>query len=274
MRVMITGASGYIGAKLFQDLREHHEVVGTFFGNKLFTDLRQLDVTDRGAVLATTSKVNPDVIVHAAAIASGSRCEQEPDVAIDTNSAGTEHVVEAANLCGARVMYVSSLGALEPHTVYGETKFMGEESAKHARVGYSILRLSVTFGCSPNTRNDRPFNRILRTLSEGQPVLYDNTWRFRPTYLQHVSATIRALLERRIDGRTVTIVVPELKSMFEIASDILRPFGKTVMAVEQNEARVEDVREPMVSGLPTCSYSEMIDGITREIRARGLVGIS
>ena len=50
MKILITGASGYVGARIFEDLRGHHDVTGTFQRNKFFTDLRQLDITDRKTV--------------------------------------------------------------------------------------------------------------------------------------------------------------------------------------------------------------------------------
>ncbi|MCD4844064.1 MAG: sugar nucleotide-binding protein [Methanosarcinales archaeon] len=272
MKILITGASGYVGARIFEDLRGHHDVTGTFQRNKFFTDLRQLDITDRKTVLETISDANPDLIIHAAAIPSRGRCEKNPHKATATNASGTENVVEAANMNNAKIIYISSLGAIEPVTQYGKTKLIGEGHAKNARMGYNILRLSVTFGYSTNTHNDRPFNRIIRTLREGKPISYDNAWKFPPTYLRHVSATIQVLLEKKIENRTIAVAVPELKSMYEIASDILKPFGK---AIEPNDGgkmgrRVENIPESSDLEFPMCSYKEMIQAITQEIKENGL----
>ena len=272
MKILITGASGYVGARIFEDLRGHHDVTGTFQRNKFFTDLRQLDITDRKTVLETISDANPDLIIHAAAIPSRGRCEKNPHKATATNASGTENVVEAANMNNAKIIYISSLGAIEPVTLYGKTKLIGEGYAKNTRMGYNILRLSVSFGYSPNTHNDRPFNRIIRTLREGKPISYDNAWKFPPTYLRHVSATIQVLLEKKIENRTIAVAVPELKSMYGIASDILKPFGK---AIEPNDGgkmgrRVENLPESSDLEFPMCSYKEMIQAITQEIKENGL----
>lgn len=272
MKILITGASGYVGARIFEDLRGHHDVTGTFQRNKFFTNLRQLDITDRKAVLETTLDINPDLIIHAAAIPRRVSCEKNPHEAIATNAYGTENVVEAANMNNAKIIYISSLGAVEPVTLYGKTKLMGEGHVKNTRMGYNILRLSVSFGYSPNTHNDRPFNRIIRTLREGKPISYDNSWKFPPTYLGTVSATILVLLEKRIENRTIAVAVPELKSKFEIASDILKPFGKAIEPKDggKMERRVEKLPESSDLEFPKCSYKEMIQAITQEIKENGL----
>jgi dTDP-4-dehydrorhamnose reductase len=268
MKILITGASGYVGARIFEDLHRQHYVTGTFKRNKFFTGLRHLDITDRKTVLETISDVNPDLIIHAAAIPSREYCEEKPQEAIATNASGTENIVEAANMNNAKIIYISSLGAIEPITQYGKTKLIGEAYVKNARMGYNILRLSVTFGYSPNMHNDRPFNRIIRTLREGKPISYDNAWRFPPTYLWHVSATIQVLLKKKIENRTIAVAIPELKSMYEIASDILRPFGKSVEPNEGGKMGRKVEKLPESSGLefPTCSYEEMIQAITQEIK--------
>jgi dTDP-4-dehydrorhamnose reductase len=187
-----------------------------------------------------------------------------------TNAYGTENLVEAANISKVRVFYISSLAAREPVTQYGKTKLLGEEYVRKTRTGFNILKLSMTFGYSPNIQNDRPFNRIVSTLREGIPDHYDNTWRFPPTFLRHVSETIQALLANKIENETISVVIPELKSMYEIASDILKPFGKIVRPDyrTKNKSKIESLPQPSGFELPRYSYEEMIRAITQEIKEK------
>jgi dTDP-4-dehydrorhamnose reductase len=270
MNILITGASGYVGAGIFEHLRRHYNVTGTFCRNRLSRDLARLDITDREAVIKTISEKKPDLIIHAAAIPSRRLCELKAYEAIAINAQGTANLVEAANACKVKIFYISSLGAVEPVSQYGKTKLMGEEYVKETRMGYNILRLSMTFGYSPNTQNDRPFNRIVRTLREGKPTSYDNTWKFPPTYLRHVSETIQALLQGKIENKTIVVAIPELKSMYEIASDILKPFGKIIMPNYKAKKWMEVERLPEPSGLelPRYSYDEMIQAVTQEIKEK------
>lgn len=45
MKILVTGASGYVGANIFTTLSKHHEVIGTFQKNKLIKELLGLDIT-------------------------------------------------------------------------------------------------------------------------------------------------------------------------------------------------------------------------------------
>lgn len=272
MKVLITGASGYVGARIYDDLDRNHEVVGTFYRNDCFEELRRSDVTDRSAVSELVSDVQPDAIVHAAAIASRSQCEANPQRAIATNARGTANVVEAANREGARVVYVSTLGAVELDSFYGETKRVGENYVEDTDAGYDVLRASMTYGYSPNTVNDRPFNRILGTLQEGQPDSYDDSWLFQPTYLGNLTEIIEYVLEDDPLDRTVDVVVPKVKTRFEVASDILEPFDCQIRPVMNRETQTRTGEQRTTgSDLPTWSYDEMIRAITGKIREHELV---
>ena len=274
MRVLITGASGYVGARILEDLSESHVVTGTFHNNKLRPKLLGLDIRDKKAVFEIVSKTKPDVIIHAAAIPSIKQCERAPQKAILTYVSGPRNIVDAANANEAMVFYLSSFGTLDPVTVYGKTKLEAEKHVMKSKTGYNILRLSVAYGVSPNTENDRPFNRILRTIREGKPLACDNIWKFSPTYLGHVSSTIQTLLSRGINGKAIGIAVPELKSMYQVASDILGAFGMKAQPTDLKLVTRRAEQVPLLKnhhGLPVCSYEKMVRAITKEISASGVL---
>lgn len=50
-RVLVTGASSYVGARLYYDLREKFDVVGTYHNTRLFDSLVPLDTTDQKALI-------------------------------------------------------------------------------------------------------------------------------------------------------------------------------------------------------------------------------
>ncbi len=81
MKILITGASGYVGARMFADLLGHYDVVGTFQGHKLFGGLLKLDIANREDVFKMVSKIHPNLIIHAAAISSRRLCEERPQEA-------------------------------------------------------------------------------------------------------------------------------------------------------------------------------------------------
>ena len=179
MKILITGASSYVGARIYSDLKKKFEVIGTYYTNKLFPELELLDIRNKSEVEKFVQKTKPDIIIHIAANASGSWCEQNPEQAIAINQAGTQNITDAANDFNAKVIFISSLAIANVESLYGRTKIAGENFVKNVKEGYVILRPSLIVGFSPNTTNDRPFNRFLKNITKQTPAIYDTSWKFQ-----------------------------------------------------------------------------------------------
>lgn len=89
MRVLVTGASGFVGRWLSADLAAAgHEVLEPPAG---------LDVTDADAVDAAMSEAQPDAIAHLAALSFAPDAAAEPERAFAVAVAGTINVLESAH---------------------------------------------------------------------------------------------------------------------------------------------------------------------------------
>lgn len=272
MKILITAASSYLGARIYFDLKKKFDVVGTYNTNKLSEKFIQMDVTNREEVFRIIKLNKPDLIVHAAANPDSKWCEENPKLSEEINVGGTKNVVDAANSVGAKVVYISTLAALDKSFVYGKTKFLAEEAAKKTKAGFIILRPSVIIGISLNSTNSRPFfNKILKNLDEKTPVAYDTSWKFRPTWIGQISEVIENIIEKKIKNEIITITVSEPKSRFDVARDILSEFG--VFAEPKNDNDKVPLKELdqiklKEFGLPIYSYSEIIEKIINEIKNR------
>jgi dTDP-4-dehydrorhamnose reductase len=277
MKIIIVGASSYVGARLYFDLNKKFDVIGTYNTNKLFPNLIKLDITKKDEVIRIIKKIRPDVIIHVAANPSSRWCEENPELAAKINEEGTRNVVDAANLIKAKVVYVSTFAAIAPINVYGKTKLAGEELVKNVRSGFFILRLSVVIGFSPNTTNDRLFNRILKNIDEKKPAIYDTSWKFQPTWLGHISEVIEILIKKNIKNEIIPISVPELKSKFDIAKDVLSYFNIQVKPKDEKDETpiIKENQEKLKElGVPQYKYSEIINKIITEIKDRKKFNIS
>lgn len=225
MKILIIGASSYVGAKLYKDLQKDFHVIGTYHSNKLFHELIRLDVTKKSDVLLCIQEIKPDYIVHIAANANIASCDQDVNNTIALNQEATQFLVEAANLNHSTIVFISSFLANNPASLYGKTKLESERLIKEATNGYLILRLSLILGYSPNTMNDRPFNRLLRNIEANQPVSYDTSWHFQPTWLKHISEILKELVIRGVKNETIPIAVPKVITRYDYAKDILSDYG-------------------------------------------------
>ena len=269
--ILITGANSYVGARLYFDLKEKYKTTGTYHKNRLSDSFVQLDTTNPQEIHDLVSRINPNTIIHVAANASAKWCEEHPEEARDLNERATKSVVDVAKSTASGVIFISSFAAEDTSNVYGQTKAASEEIIKEGTEKYVILRPSLVIGFSPNTQNDRPFNRILKNLDGGIPAVYDTSWKFQPTYISHLSQVISLVIDRDLQGETIPVAVASLKSRFDIANDILSEFNVVVEPEDKHDQTPvieNDLQKLKDLGLPLWEYDEMIKAIISEIRNR------
>ncbi len=160
MKILITGASGYVGARIYLDLQKKYEVTGTYFHSDLNNDLVKIDISDLNSVRSVFQTHLPKVIVHNAAYPVTPQNEEQKILVKNLNFKGIDNVVQVANEINAKLVFISSAVALNKNDLYGQSKAYGEEASRKVVAGYLIIRPHTIFGYSPNTSNDRSFNRI------------------------------------------------------------------------------------------------------------------
>lgn len=272
-KLLIIGASSYVGARLYFDLKDKFETIGTFCNTKLSKSFVRLDITKPNDVKNLILKYKPNIIIHAAANASVKWCEEHPIEAKEINENATTAIVKAANIANANIIYISSFAAQDKSKVYGRTKAKSEQVIKSYSNNYVILRASLVIGLSPNLTNDRPFNRILKNIEEMTPAVYDVTWKFQPTYIGHLSKVIITTIDRELNSVTIPVAVSALKSRYDIAKDILGKFKISVSATkEQNKtpAFYNNLSILKKLKLPRYRYKQVIEIIDYEIRNKNI----
>ena len=142
-RVLVTGALGQIGTELVEALRQKHghEAV-------IATDIREaegcqiLDVMNKNEIKALMNKEQITEVYHLAALLSATG-EKNPKLCWEINVNGLENVIAAVRENNARLFSPSSIAVfgpdcpkiapqitpLNPTTVYGKTKVVGEQLA-------------------------------------------------------------------------------------------------------------------------------------------------
>ena len=240
MRVLIIGASGFIGRHVVRRLSDTpgHEVAGTFRSRVPGDDSNswyQVELTEAAALEQVFQSAQPDVVVHLAAMADVGTAERNPERATAVNVSATSAIARLGDRHGARMVFVSTEYVFNgqrgyyredeipsPTTHYGRTKLEAEQAVANLASDWSILRTSIVYGWpEPGQRNFAPW--LLDRLRSGQP--YDaRTDVFRtPVYVEHLTDGIAKLVEGDYPG-IHHVAGSDWVSMYHFATSIAAAF--------------------------------------------------
>jgi nucleoside-diphosphate-sugar epimerase len=157
MKILITGARGFLGKYTVDLLEKEHELIAL--------DLEQLDILDAESVFSVVAAKSPDVIVHFAALCGAKESEEDPFGFFSTNTNGTLNILEACRLNNVKkIIFTSSL------TVYGKCEGGVVEDSRFApRHPYAYSKVAAEYFIRSYTKNYGLQSIILRpTLVVGE----------------------------------------------------------------------------------------------------------
>jgi len=215
VRLLVTGASGLLGSKLCELATiKNYEVYSAYSQHEPLYGLRiQVDVSNRGDVEKIFEKVNPEAVVHAAALTNVDRCESEKELAWKINVEGTINIAESCKKHRAFLVYISTDYVFDgekgmykeddkpaPINYYGLTKLKGEESVENLTDQHCVARSSVIYGSIPATGKVNFALWLLDKLERKEEVkIVTDQWN-SPTLNTNLANMILEVLERKLNG--------------------------------------------------------------------------
>lgn len=155
MKYLITGAGGQLGFDVKRELWGR----GVEEADITAPRSSELDIANAQAVENYVENFRPDVIFHCAAYTNVDGAESDQEACQKVNVDGTKNLVEAAQKCGAKIVYISTDYVFEgenpepyevddktdPQSVYGRTKRDGELTVQ-SYPKHFIVRIAWVFG--------------------------------------------------------------------------------------------------------------------------------
>ena len=265
MRILVTGAAGFIGSHTCERLLAHgHEVIGydSYDGYLYPSELKRQnaselagvrivegDVTDR-SMIATVLSPDIDVVCHLAALAGVRPSLVEPLRYVQTNVAGTNVILERMRELGLRRLVFASSSSvygakpgtdiaafseddpcLTPASPYAATKRMSElQLSTYADlfgVGYYALRFFTVYG--PRPRPDMAIAKFTRAIARGEKIEMngDGSSRRDYTFIEDIVTGVVAAIERVEAGQKeiVNLGGTATSSLADLVSTIEQTVG-------------------------------------------------
>ena len=198
MRVLITGANGQLGNEMRR--------LGAVSPNEyLFTDVAELDITDKAAVAEFVKSNNVEIIVNCAAYTNVDKAEDDEATAELINATAVRNLAEAVKAVDGTLFHVSTdyvFGSegntprtedmpTNPLGVYGKTKLHGEQAI--AEVGAKAIIIRTAWLYSEFGNNFLKTMLRLTAEKESLNVVFDQVG--SPTYAGDLALAIFSIIE-------------------------------------------------------------------------------
>ena len=255
MKVLITGANGLLGQHLTKLLLEKgYTVTATGKGEaRMHLEgwgeryaYHTLDITDAIDVQTVMSAVQPEVVVHAAAMTQVDECELHSEQCERINVTGTSQVLVDAEVYSKHFIYVSTdfvfdgeagnykeEDELKPVSYYGFTKMQAEAITETSTIPWAIVRTCLVYGNTLQGTRRNIITWVKDSLEQGNAIkVVADQWR-TPTYVEDLAQGIALIIEKNATG------------IYHISGkDLLTPYDmalQTADLFDLDKSRIEKV---------------------------------
>ena len=194
MKILITGCNGQLGNEM--QLLENQNPHYTYYN----TDVQELDITDRTAILTFVNEHQIDGIVNCAAYTAVDKAEENQELCDLLNHVAPGYLAEAMESRGGWMIQISTDYVFDgtnhipyvetdpvcPNSVYGRTKLAGEQAAQQACSRTMIIRTAWLYSSFGNN-----FVKTMIRMGKERPelgVIFDQIG--TPTYARDLAVAI------------------------------------------------------------------------------------
>ena len=240
-KILITGAGGSIGSELAKltlqfnpeilividtDETEIFHIVKNleFYRKKIIPIIG--DIKDETKMASVFKKFAPQIVIHSAAYKHVPVLELHPEEAVKTNILGTKILSELSlKYCVEKFVFISTDKAINPTSVMGATKRVGEELLKNFNQKNKTKFISVRFGNVLGSRGS-VIPLFKEQIKKGGPVTVTHPEMKR--YFMSNSEAVLLVLEASAIGQGGEVFILDMGmpiKILDLAKDMIRQSG-------------------------------------------------
>lgn len=269
-KLLITGANGLLGQKLVNQLvlQGNFEIIATGRGPSRLTGegfiYQPLDIEDRKNVEDVFSTLNPEVVIHGAAMTNVDECELNQEACYRANVTATRYLVEAAQRINSHFVFVSTdfifsgkdgknpydeEASPNPVNYYGQTKLEGEEIVKNSGLNWAIARTVLVYGVANDLSRSNIILWVKSSLEAGKEIQVVDDQVRTPTLAEDLAAGCILIAEQRATG-VFNISGPDLLTPYQMAIETAEYFGLDKSLIKQTDSTKfkQPAMRPMKTG--------------------------
>jgi dTDP-4-dehydrorhamnose reductase len=278
-RILITGSNGLLGQKVVELLSRstgYNLLLTSRQEQSVFEDetlpYRRLDTTDKQEVRKVIDEIEPDVVVHTAAMTNVDQCELEREAAWRMNVGSVENLANSVKLVGARLIHLSTDYVFDgksgpyderarpnPLSYYGRTKLAGENVLRTSGVPNTIIRTMVLYGIGYGVKLNFGL-WLLKNLTDGKPVKVVDDQIGNPTLVDDLAYAIVKIIELERNG-IYNIAGADLTSRYDFAIAFAKTFNfnaRLITPVKTSSLK-QPAPRPLKSGFITLKAETDLD---------------
>ncbi|MFQ9924800.1 MAG: NAD-dependent epimerase/dehydratase family protein [Beduini sp.] len=248
-RILITGSNGFVGKHLMNCLSNSFEVYGIdrcqpVEDNYHFT----CDITEKERLKNLYKKINPEVIIHLAAIVHKNNADTSEENYNFINYECSKFLFDLAVENKAKVIFASTIEVYgeseeqfidegtvcKPESYYAKSKYKAEEYLRELPIEYSILRFVPLYGEEFTLNVDK---RVYLKKDKLAYYFKDGKYTFDFCHIENVCKAIRYLCEQ--ENKSNTYILADQKAIS----------AKEIIETNKKKKRIRVIKVPYYPAL-------------------------
>ena len=288
-KILITGSNGLLGQRLIKFLKakNKYKIYGVSRGenrivNKEGYTYNNIDITDNVKFTNLILKIQPNFIIHTAAMTNVDQCELNKKDCDIINVDSVKSIVEICKEQNIHLIHISTDFIFDgkkgyykeddkpnPINYYGLSKLRSEQIVLDSNIKYTILRTILVFGLTDELKNNIVL-WVKNNIENKQQINVVTDQLRMPTFVDDLAEACIYAVDNKVEG-IYNVSTNKLMSIYEVSLEIADVFNLDRSFINPIPTSLLDqpAKRPPITGfdlkksihqlkLPSVSFSERL----------------